>query len=182
MSRRLPLILEILDKRGVRCALIGAGAMAAHGVARSTADLDFWVMDTEVLSRKFWLQSEEQLAPIDLRDGRSDPHDPLAGVVRFGDEWADDPDVVDLVVGHGSTWGTQIHQRAIEVTFRGMQLSVASAADLILLKLYAGGPMDLRDIDTLLLFRPALGAEVDALMTALPPLFHRLWSSYRAPR
>ena len=54
---------------------------------------------------------------------------------------------------------------------------VARAADLILLKLYAGGPQDVWDIDQLLDVDGTLAAEVEAGLRWLPAECASLWRS-----
>lgn len=56
-------------------------------------------------------------------------------------------------------------------------VGVARAADLILLKLFAGGPQDAWDVTQLLAVpdRSALVAEVEAALPALPEDARQLW-------
>jgi hypothetical protein len=54
LSRLLTRVLDLLEDWGIKHALIGAGAMAAHGVSRSTQDVDFLVVDASVLEPVRW--------------------------------------------------------------------------------------------------------------------------------
>lgn len=47
-------VVSILNDAGVAHALIGAAALAAAGVARSTLDLDLLTLDARVLDPAFW--------------------------------------------------------------------------------------------------------------------------------
>jgi hypothetical protein len=96
-------VVAALENAAVPHALIGAAAMAAHGVSRATVDLDVLV--------------------------------------------------------------------------------VAPAADLILLKLYAGGPQDLWDITQLLAAgdHGALAEEIEVRLPDLPSAAAALWESLRPP-
>ena len=47
-------VSQLLSERGIDHALIGAAALAAHGVARSTFDVDLLVADPEVLDPQTW--------------------------------------------------------------------------------------------------------------------------------
>ena len=109
---------------------------------------------------------------IEIRVGDAD--DPLAGVVRLTEA---DVTVVDLIVGRGA-WQAAIVDRALPHTLEGIVVPVATAADLIALKLYAGGPQDAWDVEQLLPAgnRAALGAAVEALLPSLPEEAHRLWA------
>lgn len=71
---------------------------------------------------------------------------PLAGVVRIR---APAEAVVDVVVGHAA-WQRDLLERAELLEVAGSSVRVARTADLVLLKLYAGGPTDRWDIDRLL--------------------------------
>jgi hypothetical protein len=156
-------------------ALIGATALAVHGVSRSTLDQDLLVIDRRVLSESFWppLGSD---ATVDVRAG--DPVDPLAGVVRL--RRADERDV-DVVVGRHE-WQRAVLDRAIPVG--DGPLRVVRAADLILLKLYAGGSQDRWDIEQLLGLDPAgaLVADVDSHAPVLPADSRELWVRLRPGR
>src|SRR6059036_2303956 len=59
-----------------------------------------------------------------------------------------------------------------------VSVPVATAADLVLLKLYAGGPQDAWDVEQLLAGpgRAALVAEVDAALGTPPEDSRRLWA------
>ena len=157
----------------VRFALIGAAAMAAHGVSRSTIDQDLLVMDPRVLNAAFWSSTE---AAVDVR--RGDDADPLAGVIRLN---APGERPVDVVVGRGA-WMSPILSRAPVLAVPGGAMPVADPADLILLKLYAGGSQDLWDIQQLLAVVPdrvALTSAVDDRLADGPPASRALWERTR---
>jgi hypothetical protein len=67
-------IADHFDQAGVPFALIGAAALAVHGVSRSTLDIDLLVIDPRVLERSFWASFGGRAA-IDIRTG--DAADPL---------------------------------------------------------------------------------------------------------
>jgi hypothetical protein len=135
-------ILDHLAGKGIAAALIGGFALAAHGVARATEDIDLLVLDRSVLGGPFW-EGWENAADIEIRPGDLD--DPLAGVVRVrrGGE------VVDLVVGR-EPWMKGVLDRRSEINLDSRVLTAVTRADLVLLKLFAGGPQDLLDIELLL--------------------------------
>jgi hypothetical protein len=135
-------ILKYLTAKGVPSALIGGFALAAHGVARATEDVDFLVLDRSVLGEPFW-EDWENVAEVEIR--RGDLDDPLAGVVRV----RSDGEIVDLVVGRES-WMKGVLDRRSEIHLGSRVLPAVTRADLVLLKLFAGGPQDLLDIEFLL--------------------------------
>lgn len=69
-------VTGILDAAQVAHAVIGAAALAAAGVVRSSLDLDLLTLDSRVLDRRFWAGLSEGGAAVDVR--RGDMDDPLA--------------------------------------------------------------------------------------------------------
>jgi hypothetical protein len=167
-------VAELLDQKHVRCALIGAAALAVHGISRSTLDIDLLIVDPSALAAGFWSGLPADIR-VDVRIG--DASDPLAGVVRFSTARARD---VDLVVGRAS-WQADVVARAISLPRGGRAIPTALASDLVLLKLYAGGTQDRWDIDQLLA-RPdqqQLIDDVERELPRLPAAARRLWTTWR---
>jgi hypothetical protein len=160
-----------LDGAAVRYAVIGAAAMGLHGVSRSTFDLDILVVDGRVLEAAFW-----QGLAADVRPRRGEADDPLAGVVRIESAGAYP---VDVIVGRFA-WQTSLLERAERFSVGDGKASVATAADLILLKLFAGGAQDRWDIQQLLHVNPEAANEVEARLGQLPPEAAALWALLRA--
>jgi hypothetical protein len=165
-------VVERLKEASIPHALIGAGAMAAHGVSRSTFDVDLLVTDPTVLSEAFWVSCVAEGTAIDVR--RGDVDDPLAGVVRFR---ANGERTLDLVVGRFA-WQRDLLVRAIQVAAGDGLVPVVRIPDLILLKLYAGGPQDAWDITQLLALEGAIEtvAEVERSLARLPSESRALWT------
>ncbi|MEZ5316216.1 MAG: hypothetical protein R2752_02335 [Vicinamibacterales bacterium] len=143
----------VLTRHGVPFALAGAAALAVRGVSRSTLDIDLLVVDPRVLTPAFWADLGTSVR-TDIRTGDAD--DPLAGVVRLSAGTSRD---IDVVVGRGA-WQAAVIARADRLTYADQSLPVISAADLVLLKLYAGGTQDRWD--------------------DLPPGARRLWNTWRS--
>lgn len=80
----------------------------------------------------------------ELRMG--EPGDPLGFVVRIKDEAGNQADLIGGIRKLESVFW----DRVIEESWDGMRLRIASAEDLIALKLYAGGPKDLEDAEGVL--------------------------------
>jgi len=168
-------VVDVLDRSRVPYALIGAAALAIHGVSRSTVDLDLLVTDRRVLDPTLWNALSDDVVR-DVRVG--DAADPLAGVIRFS---ADGQRDVDIVIGRGA-WDADIVARAEAAPHHGRHMPTARVEDLILLKLYAGGNQDRWDIEQLLA-RPDRVAVVEAVersLPRLPPEAHRLWRTLSA--
>ena len=160
----------LLSEHGIAHAVIGAAALAVHGVSRATADLDLLALDPVCLDPATWRDLRAAGLAVDVRHGDAD--DPLAGLVRITDTAGA---ALDLVLGK-SAWQRGILARAQLGRIAEVELPVATAADLILLKLYAGGPQDLWDVHRLLeAHPPELVAEVEERLAVLPADCARLW-------
>jgi hypothetical protein len=168
-------VVAALSAAGIECAVIGAMALAARGVARSTLDIDLLVLRSEALDRRTWAPLLEQSTPVEIRYG--DASDPLEGLVRVR---APHGPSIDVIVGRGG-WQHGVLERAEPLDFAGTRVRVATAADLVLLKLYAGGPSDLWDIEQLLGGddEPSLVAAVEAHLAELPAACRALWRRLR---
>jgi hypothetical protein len=164
---------DYLRTRGVRHALIGAVAVAARGHPRSTLDIDFLATDASVLRDDFWDALRSEGAIVDVRKGDFD--DPLRGVVRIA---LPDETMVDLVVAKYG-WQDQVIDRAEPLEIGGKTIPVPLTSDLVLLKLFAGGPLDVSDIRSLLegADREEVIAAVGAHIGELPGECTKLWNA-----
>lgn len=168
-------VTVVLRSNGILHALIGATALAVHGVSRATADVDFLTVDVRALDRTLWSDLEKTAS---LRVLRGDFDDPLAGSIRVSRPGESS---VDVVVGR-KAWEREILETAEERTLGNTSVKVASPADLVLLKLHAGGPKDAWDIRALLDSHPqstAIRDEVDRRVIRLTSESRRLWEQIR---
>lgn len=165
-------VAALLRDRQAPHALIGAAALAAAGIARSTFDLDLLTTDTRVLDDALWAPLREAGVSIEIR--RGDAHDPLLGVVRV-EAPAERP--VDVVVGRHAWQSAAIARARPELE----AIPVVLPRDLVLLKLYAGGTQDLWDVRALLDLPGAdrLAADVEADLDLLPRSARDAWNRAR---
>jgi hypothetical protein len=160
-------VIGRLEIHGIPSALIGAAALAVHGVARATEDVDLLAVDARVLDEQLWRSLHVE--GISIR--RGDVEDPLAGFVRLQSTEV----IVEVVVGKGE-WMHAMLGRRTWMTLRAERIPVVDAADLVLLKLYAGGPQDLLDARLLLASDPAtLLPVVEARLPAAPAFLTAAW-------
>jgi hypothetical protein len=162
----------LLDDAQVPHALIGAAALAARGVARSTYDIDMFTVEARVLASGLWDGLRAEGIGVEIL--RGDPDDPLGGVVRVH---AAGERPVDVIVGKVRWQG-----RAIERAERRPDgPPVVAARDLVLLKLYAGGTQDVWDVRALLELpgRDELMAQVEEDLTDLPTEMRARWAGIR---
>jgi predicted nucleotidyltransferase len=139
-------VREILERTGIRYAVIGAIAVAARGIPRFTADFDFFTADRRVFDPELWSELRSEEIPVDIRKGDFD--DSLGGVVRIGQVHE-----VDIVVAKWK-WELAVIERAEPVDIAGAPMPVPTTGDLILLKVAAGGQKDRNDVTSLLEFGP----------------------------
>jgi hypothetical protein len=104
---------------------------------------------------------------------RGDAEDPLRGVVRLVTPQSER---IDVVVGKWK-WQREVIERAEWMTSAGVPRRTPRTADVILLKLYAGGPQDKLDIQYLLDTpdRAALIAEVESHIHRLSRSDQAVW-------
>ncbi|HET8540999.1 MAG TPA: hypothetical protein VFL83_14090 [Anaeromyxobacter sp.] len=170
MYDELDEVVRLLRSRGVPHALIGAAAMAGLGIVRASDDLDLLVVDRAVLDAAFWSALGRRVA-VDVRAG--DDADPLAGVVRLVPPRGTP---IDVVVGK-RPWNRDVIARARPIRLGTVDVPLVGAADLVLLKLYAGGAQDEADVRLILsaVDRDAVRAEVEERVASLPAECAELW-------
>jgi hypothetical protein len=103
--------VTLLEERGARPALIGAMALAVHGIGRSTQDVDVLVLDRSVLGADVWKGLSASGAAVEIRRGDGD--DPLAGVVRLS---RPGEAAVDVIVGKEG-WHGEARVRSAKLWF-----------------------------------------------------------------
>lgn len=165
-------VLAFLARQQVPASVIGGVALAAHGIARSTLDTDIFVVDARVLRDDFW----ERWSGADPREVfRGDSDEPLAGSVRL----ARSDEIVDIVVGRAG-WQSGVLERRKIVDVQNVPVPLVDRVDLILLKLLAGGPQDLLDVELLVASDPnALRTEVESRLAGLPAALSAAWRQVR---
>lgn len=166
----------LLVRERIAHAVIGAAAQAVRGVSRSTLDVDLLVLDDRVLTGATWEPVRADDTRVEIRHG--DSTDPLVGVVRVT---ASGASAIDVIVARAG-WARGVLERATSESIAGVSVPVATAADVVLLKLYAGGPQDAWDVDQLLDVDATLAAEVESRVGVLPPDAQRLWKRILAER
>ncbi len=137
-------VFDLLDRLGIRCALIGGLAVATWGSPRATEDIDLLAEITESPEMERTLRAEGW-HPSWRRGGDEDPIPLLLCL-----EWVHGGPEIDVICAT-RPWERAILDRAIRVDLPGgSRVPVVAPADLIVLKLLAGGPQDLIDVADLL--------------------------------
>lgn len=149
------------QRLGINTALIGAAALAVHGYARGTEDID---LASSIPPRGPLDELARNLRATGLHTELRlpDDEDPLGGVLvvwASSGEGGEPTDVVEVVnFLNPSRPVTNPAARAISraVQLDGIGLKCVGLADLVALKLYAGGSADLADIVQLLARNPTV--------------------------
>jgi len=167
--------------------VIGGQAVIVRGDPRLTRDIDVTVgVGTEAIPTLLLLLADLGLAPL--------PEDPAAFARQTMVIPAADPTSgvrLDLILSWTS-FAAEAIGRATAMTVDGATYRVASAADLVVLKMIAGRPRDLDDVRGILLRNPELDVALierwldgfrEAIESDVDPViaFRRIRDSIRRP-
>jgi len=148
-------LLDALDDAGVKYMIVGAHAMAAHGVPRATADIDIFVLAEVENAKRVYRALVQFGAPVVLHGITARDFEVAGDVYQMGLP----PRRIDLLtaidgVSFRDAWIG--HQR---MAYEGRSVPVIGLRELVRNKLASGRPKDRADIDLL----QAVGVDVEAL-------------------
>lgn len=151
LENALRRVVVALDKLAVPYALIGGLAVSARGAFRATKDVDLLLgrQMSEASALADTLGREGLNAEV--RKGAFD--DPLPVLIRVMIQEAGTTVRCDLLFP-SKPWQFGVVERATAADVSGFAVRLAQAEDLFLLKLQAGGPMDLFDAAQLYQLQP----------------------------
>jgi len=143
MNREFVEMLSALSAAGAEYLVVGAHALAAHGVPRATGDLDLWVRGTPENARRVFAGLKEFGAPLfDLTvEDLSRPEI----VFQIGVA----PCRIDILTSISGVEFTAAWPRRHEMELGGVRFGVLSREDLIRNKRATGRPKDLLDVESL---------------------------------
>lgn len=142
----------------IRFALIGGLAVAAWGVVRATQDIDLLAdsnpspLKNTDLQRRLERFLERRSCRAEWRVGGID--DPIPLLLRVEMPRPGRGIKADILWAH-KRWQRETLARTIRLSVLRMEVVILHPEDLILLKLGAGGPQDLLDVEGLLSNRPS---------------------------
>ena len=167
-------IPRILESIGAPYALIGGHAVIIRGHIRPTFDFDFLTSDAVALQPSSWVSLEG--ADVNVKKGDYD--DQFRGVVHI--KLPDGIDV-DVIVARWK-WEGAVIDRAELMEVEGVMMPVPRVSDLILLKLAAGGGLDLQDIGNLMDVhgQAPLVEEVESRLDEVRPDVRETWAKLLA--
>jgi hypothetical protein len=134
-------VVRALNERGIPYAVIGAMAVSVHGVVRASVDADAVVSVALSGLRALGNDLAAEGLIIEFREG--DVFDPIPAMLIVSDRHDNRVDLLMSLRGLDA----DIYERAIEVQLPEYEypLRIASKEDVIAMKLFAGGPLDLLD-------------------------------------
>ena len=151
--------VEILQRENIDYAVIGAFALAAHGVVRASTDVDALLYATRQQLAKLRPQFDRAGFATQLRRGDAD--DPIPAMLSLRDGFDNRVDLLGGLRG----MDPPLFSRTVEVPFMGLNLHIVGREDFIAIKCFTGGPQDILDAESA--YRSAQGpVDVDLLRAA----------------
>jgi hypothetical protein len=136
-------ILSIFNEEKVEYLVIGAYALAAHGLPRATGDIDLWINRDERNAGRVWRSLVKFGAPLsDLKE--SDFSGP-GMVYQIGVA----PNRIDILTSIDGVEFNDAWRQRVEINIEDVLVFVISRVHLIANKKTVGRPQDLADIDRL---------------------------------
>ena len=143
MNRDFAEMLSALSEAGAEFLVVGAHALAAHGIVRATGDLDIWVKPTQENAERVMRALMAFGAP--LMDLTIDDLMKTDTVFQIGVE----PSRVDILSGISGVDFDEARSRRIVLDIEGVTVPVLSRADFVTNKRASGRPKDLLDLELL---------------------------------
>lgn len=143
MNRDFVEMLSALIEARAEFLVVGAHALAAHGVPRATGDLDIWVDATATNASRVLAALENFGAPLfDLT--KQDLGKP-GTIFQIGLP----PNRIDLLTSISGVTFRQAWSGRLELRIEGLCVPVLGRAEFIVNKRASGRPKDLSDLDLL---------------------------------
>jgi hypothetical protein len=160
-------IAGIARELGIDTALIGAAALAMHHYVRASEDIDLAAYTDLSKLRELQQRLEAMQLHTELRT--PDEQDDLGGVLEVWQDTDEDGDPIDSIeiVNFANPWRPGRRTPARDAVANAQPIDASSPlrcvqlADLIALKLDAGGPRDKADVIDVLARNP--DADLDAI-------------------
>jgi hypothetical protein len=156
-------VVDVLEKRSIKSALIGAAALAYHGYPRATEDIDIGVLIGELAElQAIGIAIRDSIEGVAVEVVLPDAEDPLGGVVNVTRDDIDLVQVVNLLnpIGMGDHPGRLgVLAATATTTIAGRSIAVVDVPHLIAMKVDRGGPQSHADIVELLARRPDVRIE-----------------------
>lgn len=138
-------LLEVFAEAEVQFMLVGAHALAAHGIVRSTGDLDVWVNPQPDNARRVVAALARFGAPLAQHGVTSADFERLGTVYQLGLP----PRRIDVLTSISGVAFDEAWPQRVEVPLGAHALMVLGREALLANKRAAGRPKDLLDVEAL---------------------------------
>lgn len=136
-------ILSIFNGENVKYLVVGAYALAAHGLPRATGDIDLWVRRDPDNAGAVWRALAKFGAPLsDLTEGE-------LRTPGFVFQIGVSPSRIDILTSIEAVEFNDAWRDRLEVEIEGLSVPVIGRAHLIVNKKAVGRPQDLADVERL---------------------------------
>ena len=136
-------ILSAFCEEKVEFMLVGAYAVAAHGVPRATGDIDLWVKRSNENAERVWTALKKFGAP--LSDLTKDDLTSLGTVIQLGVT----PRRIDILTEITGVEFEEAEAERLVVSIEGIEIPVIGLTHLIKNKKAVGRPQDEADVSRL---------------------------------
>ena len=143
MNRDFAEMLSALSAADAEFLVVGAHALAAHGIVRATGDIDIWVKPTPANAQRVLRALLAFGAP--LLDLTVDDLTKTDTVFQIGI----DPSRVDILSGISGVSFDEAWSRRLVLDIEGVTVPVLSRSDFVTNKRASGRPKDLLDLELL---------------------------------
>jgi len=136
-------LFELLRSRNINYLIIGAYAVACHGLPRYTGALDLLIEPTD--------RNRERLVDVLAQFGFASVGISIGDLSRVDQvvQLGVEPTRIDIITGISGVSFEDAYQDRVEIEFGGFKLPVISIDDLIKNKIASGRPQDLADVERL---------------------------------
>ena len=136
-------IISAFNDAGVEYLVVGAYAVAAHGLPRATGDIDLWVRTSNENAARVWAALTEFGAPLDTLSPADFSTDDL--IVQFGVV----PNRIDILTSIEAVDFATAWPDRISVEMDGISMNVVGRDHLLQNKRAVGRPQDIADAERL---------------------------------
>jgi hypothetical protein len=133
-------ILSAFFAEQVDFIIVGAYAVAAHGLPRATGDIDLWINCSEANAEKVWRALKNFGAPA--TDFSQTDLSKAGTVIQLGVA----PRRIDILTEITGVQFAEAREQSITVNLEGLNIPVISREHLIRNKRAVGRPQDLADV------------------------------------
>ena len=135
-------LLGVLRDADVRFLVVGAHALAAHGVPRATGDLDVWVQADAANAERVWRALATFGAPLEELGVAVEDFAIAGNVVQLGQP----PRRIDVLTSIDGVDFASAWYRRVVTAIRGRTVPVLSYDDMLRNKRATGRPKDIQDV------------------------------------